>query len=89
MRLRSVDATPPALGSYSAEREAAQRVGAFPALRAGNPVALTRAEFGSRAIHDSGRSLTGGVGEGGAAAVGPLREAVARSAQVTGSCRPA
>ncbi|WP_328430491.1 TIGR03943 family putative permease subunit [Streptomyces sp. NBC_00443] len=54
---------PPALGSYSAGREAAQRaaqgVGAFPALPAGGPVALTLAEFSSRAIYDSGRSLTG------------------------------
>ncbi|MER5517636.1 TIGR03943 family protein [Streptomyces sp. NPDC002763] len=54
---------PPALGSYSAEREAAQRaeqgVGAFPALPAGNPVSLTLAEFSSRAVYDSGRSLTG------------------------------
>ncbi|MCF1599014.1 TIGR03943 family putative permease subunit, partial [Streptomyces muensis] len=54
---------PPALGSYSAEREAAQRaaqgVGRFPALPAGNPVELTLAEFGSRAIYDSGRSLAG------------------------------
>ncbi|MER5214048.1 TIGR03943 family protein [Streptomyces sp. NPDC002838] len=54
---------PPALGSYSAEREAAQRVaqgvGTFPALPAGDPVELTLAEFGSRAIYDSGRSLAG------------------------------
>ncbi len=54
---------PPALGSYSAEREAAERaaqgVGHFPALPAGNPVELTLAEFGSRAIYDSGRSLSG------------------------------
>ncbi|MFG2553842.1 TIGR03943 family putative permease subunit [Streptomyces sp. NPDC048581] len=54
---------PPALGSYSAEREAAQQaaqgVGAFPALSSGNPVDLTLAEFSSRAIYDSGRSLAG------------------------------
>ncbi|MCX4763554.1 TIGR03943 family protein [Streptomyces sp. NBC_01275] len=54
---------PPALGSYSAGREAAQRaaqgVGTFPALPAGDPVALTVAEFSSRAIYDSGRSLKG------------------------------
>ncbi|MFJ9021093.1 TIGR03943 family putative permease subunit [Streptomyces sp. NPDC102259] len=54
---------PPALGSYSAGREAAQRaaqgIGAFPALPAGNPVELTVAEFSSRAIYDSGRSLKG------------------------------
>lgn len=54
---------PPALGSYSAEREAAQRaaqgVGVFPALPAGDPVELGVGEFSSRAIYDSGRSLTG------------------------------
>ncbi|WP_306970698.1 TIGR03943 family putative permease subunit [Streptomyces afghaniensis] len=54
---------PPALGSYSAEREAAQRaqrgVGTFPALPAGNPLDLTLGEFGSRAVYDSDRSLTG------------------------------
>lgn len=54
---------PPALGSYSAEREAAQRaaqgVGTFPALPAGDPVELTLGEFSSRAIYDSGRSLKG------------------------------
>jgi uncharacterized repeat protein (TIGR03943 family) len=52
---------PPALGSYSAGREAAQRaaqgVGTFPALASGDPVELTLAEFSSRAIYDSGRSL--------------------------------
>ncbi|MFF3847263.1 TIGR03943 family putative permease subunit [Streptomyces sp. NPDC002328] len=54
---------PPALGSYSADREAARRaaqgVGAFPALPAGDPVELSVAEFSSRAVYDSGRSLTG------------------------------
>ncbi|MDW4904794.1 TIGR03943 family protein [Streptomyces sp. ADMS] len=54
---------PPALGSYSADREAAQRaaqgVGTFPALPAGNPLELTIGEFGSRAIFDSGASLKG------------------------------
>ncbi|MFF1813731.1 TIGR03943 family putative permease subunit [Streptomyces sp. NPDC058251] len=54
---------PPALGSYSAGREAAQRaaqgVGTFPALPAGNPVDLTLGQFTSRAIYDSGRSLKG------------------------------
>lgn len=52
---------PPALGAYSAGREAAQRaaqgVGTFPALPAGDPVELTVGEFGSRAVFDSGRSL--------------------------------
>ncbi|MFD4412152.1 MULTISPECIES: TIGR03943 family putative permease subunit [unclassified Streptomyces] len=54
---------PPALGSYSAGREAAQRaaqgVGTFPALPAGDPVDLTLGQFTSRAIYDSGRSLKG------------------------------
>ncbi|MEU4486180.1 TIGR03943 family protein [Streptomyces purpurascens] len=54
---------PPALGSYSAEREAAQRaaqgVGGFPALPSGNPLDLTLGEFGSRAVYDSSRSLKG------------------------------
>ncbi|MFH8802337.1 TIGR03943 family putative permease subunit [Streptomyces sp. NPDC017936] len=54
---------PPALGSYSADREAARRaaqgVGTFPALPAGDPVPLTLSEFSSRAIYDSGRSLAG------------------------------
>ncbi|MGR4851228.1 TIGR03943 family putative permease subunit [Streptomyces sp. LARHCF252] len=54
---------PPALGSYSAEREAAQRaargVGGFPALSSGNPLDLTLGEFGSRAVYDSSRSLEG------------------------------
>ncbi|MGI5456384.1 TIGR03943 family putative permease subunit [Streptomyces sp. CA-249302] len=54
---------PPALGSYSASREAAQvaaqGVGAFPALPAGDPVELTLAQFSSRAMYDSGRSLKG------------------------------
>ncbi|MGW0577154.1 TIGR03943 family putative permease subunit [Streptomyces sp. NPDC002920] len=54
---------PPALGSYSAGREAAQRaeqgIGAFPALPSGDPLTLTVGEFSSRAIYDSGRSLKG------------------------------
>ncbi|WP_217569956.1 TIGR03943 family protein [Streptomyces sp. GbtcB7] len=54
---------PPALGSYSADREAAQRaaqgVGTFPALPAGDPVDLTLGQFTSRAVYDSGRSLKG------------------------------
>ncbi|WP_338785419.1 TIGR03943 family protein [Streptomyces sp. DG1A-41] len=54
---------PPALGSYSAERETAQRaargIGTFPALPAGNPLDLTLGEFGSRAVYDSGGSLKG------------------------------
>ncbi|MFG2471629.1 TIGR03943 family putative permease subunit [Streptomyces canus] len=54
---------PPALGSYSAAREDAQRaaqgVGTFPALPARDPVELTVASFTSRAIYDSGRSLKG------------------------------
>jgi uncharacterized repeat protein (TIGR03943 family) len=54
---------PPALGSYSAEREAARQaargVGTFPALPAGDPVELGIAEFGSRAVYDKERSLAG------------------------------
>ncbi|MFJ2306952.1 TIGR03943 family putative permease subunit [Streptomyces sp. NPDC087787] len=54
---------PPALGSYSAAREDAQRaavgVGTFPALPPGDPVDLSVAAFGSRAVYDSGRSLQG------------------------------
>ncbi|MGY4978272.1 TIGR03943 family putative permease subunit [Streptomyces sp. 900105755] len=54
---------PPALGSYSAAREDAQRaaqgVGAFPALPAGDPVNLSVAAFTSRAVYDSERSLKG------------------------------
>ncbi|GGZ12837.1 TIGR03943 family putative permease subunit [Streptomyces poonensis] len=54
---------PPALGSYSAEREAAryaaQGVGTFPELPAGDPVDLTLGEYTSRAIYDSERSLKG------------------------------
>lgn len=54
---------PPALGSYSADREAEQRaaqgVGTFPVLPAGDPVDLTLGEYTSRAIYDSGKSLTG------------------------------
>ncbi len=52
---------PPALGSYSAAREEAGRaeefVGTFPALPAGDPVELSLAEFGSRAVYDSDYSL--------------------------------
>ncbi|CAL9505326.1 hypothetical protein SUDANB96_03560 [Streptomyces sp. enrichment culture] len=54
---------PPALGSYSAEREAAREaaigVGTFPELPAGDPVELGIAEFGSRAVYDKERSLSG------------------------------
>ncbi|MEU6177669.1 TIGR03943 family putative permease subunit [Streptomyces coeruleorubidus] len=54
---------PPALGSYSADREADRRaargVGTFPALPAGNPLDLTLGDFGSRAVYDSDRSLKG------------------------------
>ncbi|MFI8188585.1 TIGR03943 family putative permease subunit [Streptomyces sp. NPDC085946] len=54
---------PPALGSYSAEREAAERaargVGTFPALPAGDPLDLPVGEFASRAVYDSERSLRG------------------------------
>ncbi|WP_327744397.1 TIGR03943 family protein [Streptomyces europaeiscabiei] len=54
---------PPALGSYSADREtaeyAARGVGTFPALPEGEPVELTLGEFSSRAVYDSKRSLKG------------------------------
>lgn len=54
---------PPALGSYSAEREkakvAAQGVGTFPELPAGDPVELTLNAFASRAQWDSGASMKG------------------------------
>ncbi|MFJ8056825.1 TIGR03943 family putative permease subunit [Streptomyces sp. NPDC096142] len=54
---------PPALGSYSASREEAQRaaqgVGTFPALPAGNPLDISVAQYSSRAIYDTGHSLRG------------------------------
>lgn len=54
---------PPALGSYSAEREAAryeaQGVGEFSALPAGDPVDLTLGQFTSRAVYDSARTMRG------------------------------
>lgn len=54
---------PPALGSYSASREEAQRaaqgVGAFPALPAGKVLDISVAQYSSRAIYDTGRSLKG------------------------------
>ncbi|MGW3306954.1 TIGR03943 family putative permease subunit [Streptomyces sp. NPDC001073] len=54
---------PPALGSYSASREEAQRaaqgVGTFSALPAGNPLDISVAQYSSRAIYDTGHSLKG------------------------------
>ncbi|WP_030184356.1 TIGR03943 family putative permease subunit [Streptomyces sp. NRRL S-813] len=54
---------PPALGSYSAAREDAQRaaqgVGRFPTLPVGDPVDLSVSAFSSRAVYDSGLSLKG------------------------------
>jgi uncharacterized repeat protein (TIGR03943 family) len=54
---------PPALGSYSASREEAQRaaqgVGTFPALPAGKVLDISVAQYSSRAIYDTGRSLKG------------------------------
>jgi uncharacterized repeat protein (TIGR03943 family) len=54
---------PPALGSYSASREEAQRaaqgVGTFSALPSGNPLEISVAQFSSRAIYDTGHSLKG------------------------------
>ncbi|MGW2769128.1 TIGR03943 family putative permease subunit [Streptomyces sp. NPDC001275] len=54
---------PPALGSYSADREDAQRaaqgIGTFPPLPSGDQVDLSVAAFTSRAVYDSDRSLKG------------------------------
>ncbi|MEV8542971.1 TIGR03943 family protein [Streptomyces sp. NPDC051572] len=54
---------PPALGSYSASREEAQRAaqgtGTFSALPAGNPLDISVAQYSSRAIYDTGHSLKG------------------------------
>jgi len=54
---------PPALGSYSASREEAQRaaqgVGSFSALPAGSPLDISVAQYSSRAIYDTGHSLKG------------------------------
>ncbi|PSM41911.1 TIGR03943 family protein [Streptomyces dioscori] len=54
---------PPALGSYSAEREearvAALGTGTFPELPAGDPLDLTLGVFASRAEWDTGASLKG------------------------------
>ncbi len=54
---------PPALGSYSAQREearvAAQGAGTFPELPAGDPVDLTLGAFASRAEWDTDASLKG------------------------------
>ncbi|MFE7033940.1 TIGR03943 family putative permease subunit [Streptomyces sp. NPDC057621] len=54
---------PPALGSYSAEREearvSAQGAGTFPELPAGDPLDLTLGAFASRAEWDTGASLKG------------------------------
>jgi len=54
---------PPALGSYSAEREAEQRLaqgmGTFPELPSDPVLDLTLTEFGSRAVYDTERSLEG------------------------------
>ncbi|WP_043675687.1 TIGR03943 family putative permease subunit [Streptomyces xylophagus] len=54
---------PPALGSYSASREEAQRaaqgVGTFPALPAGKVLDISVAQYSSRAIYDTAHSLKG------------------------------
>jgi cation transport ATPase len=54
---------PPALGSYSADREAAkyaaQGIGRFSALPKGDPVDLTLSQFSSRAVYDSAKTLKG------------------------------
>ncbi|WP_327407169.1 TIGR03943 family protein [Streptomyces sp. NBC_01288] len=54
---------PPALGSYSASREEAQRaaqgIGTFSALPAGKVLDISVAQYSSRAIYDTGHSLKG------------------------------
>ncbi|WP_432076162.1 TIGR03943 family putative permease subunit [Streptomyces wuyuanensis] len=98
---------PPALGSYSAAREearrAAENVGTFPALPAGDPVDLSVSQFGSRAAYDSGYSLKGRTirltgfvthGDGGAWYVTRLRvaccaaDATTEKAEVRGADAP-
>jgi len=51
--------TPPALGSYAAQRTgtALTRPLAFPALPAGDPLPLTVLDYAARAVYDHGRSL--------------------------------
>ena len=51
--------TPPALGSYAAQRTgtALQRPLAFAALPAGDPLRLTVLDYAARAVYDHGRSL--------------------------------
>jgi uncharacterized repeat protein (TIGR03943 family) len=53
--------TPPALGSYAAQRTgtALQRPLAFPALPAGEPLRLTVLDYAARAVYDHGQSLGG------------------------------
>jgi uncharacterized repeat protein (TIGR03943 family) len=56
--------SPPALGSFSAGQAGsilAGRTGAsdYPPLPAGNPVRLTVLDYGSRAVYDTGKTLTG------------------------------
>jgi uncharacterized repeat protein (TIGR03943 family) len=52
---------PPALGAYTVDRAgtAIQQPAGFPALPAGDPVALTVGEYATRAVYDHGRSLAG------------------------------
>jgi uncharacterized repeat protein (TIGR03943 family) len=51
--------TPPALGSYAADRAgtALQPPVAFPALAAGDPVQIGVVDYAARAVYDHGRSL--------------------------------
>ena len=55
---------PPALGAFTAERQAATTVApafdaAVPPLPAGDPVTVTLGDFASRAVWDDGRTLVG------------------------------
>jgi uncharacterized repeat protein (TIGR03943 family) len=53
--------TPPALGSYAADRTGAvlPRPPGFPALPAGDPLRLRVLDYATRSVYDHGRSLAG------------------------------
>lgn len=53
--------TPPALGSYAADRTgtALQRPLGYPPLPAGDPVHLTVLDYATRAVYDHGQSISG------------------------------
>ena len=66
--------TPPALGSYAAERTgtALQRPLGYPSLPAGDPVRLTVLDYATRAVYEHGVSLGGRrVGITGFVTLGP------------------